>query len=394
MHQRDIHPIGRSRSRPAPHTLRRFGIVMLLAMAGAGAWGISTRLHADAALRTATENAAIPIVAVTKPTVAAGTLDLVLPGTVQAFADAPIYARINGYLRSWNVDIGAKVHRGDVLATIDAPEVTEQLRQAQADLNTAKANQAIARSTAKRWQDLVATDSVTRQENDEKQAEARAKDAAVESANANLARLRETVKFTQVTAPFDGIISARKTDVGALINAGSGQGVELFHIVDRSTLRVYVQVPQSYASSVSVGQMAELKFSEYPGRTFPAKLARTADALDSASRTLLVEFQVDNTKGELLPGSYTEVHFTLPNTPSVYRLPVNVLIIRGQGTNVAKLDADGKAHIIPVVLGRDLGSEVEIASGLSPDDQIILSPPDSLTDGQTVRVAAPQKKTE
>lgn len=392
MHQRKFTPP--SRSRPAPHTLRRFGILLVIAMAGAGAWGITTRFHASASLRVATEDAAIPTVAVTKPAATAATLDLILPGTVQAFVDSPIYARINGYLRSWNVDIGAKVHRGQVLADIDAPEITEQLRQAEADLNTAKANQAIARSTAKRWQELVATDSVTRQENDEKLADAKAKDAAAASAGANVARLRETLKFAQVVAPFDGVISARKTDVGALINAGSGQGVELFHLVDRSTLRVYVQVPQAYASSVSIGQKADLQFAEYPGRSFPAKLARTADAIDATARTLLVEFQVDNAKGELLPGSYTEVHFALPNPPSVYRLPVNVLIIRGQGLKVARLGADNKAHIIPVVLGRDLGNEVEIIDGLSPDDQIILSPPDSLLDGQTVRVAAPQKKTE
>jgi RND family efflux transporter MFP subunit len=370
------------------------GFLMAVVMIGSAAWGIASRMHAAAGLRDATETAAVPNVAVTKPTAAATEAELVLPGTVQAFVDSPIYARINGYLRSWSVDIGAKVRRGQILAEIDAPEVAQQLRQAEADLNTAKANQAIAQSTAARWRQLMATDSVTRQETDEKIADAQAKDANVASAVANVARLRETLRFTQVVAPFDGTISARKTDVGALINAGSGQGIELFHMVDRSILRVYVQVPQAYASSVSVGQTAQLKFAEYPGRTFPAKLARTADAIDPVARTLLVEFQVDNAKGELLTGGYTEVHFTLPSRPSVYRLPVNVLIFRGEGLKVARLEADGKAHIVPVIVGRDMGNEVEIVNGLSPDDQIILSPPDSLLDGQAVRVTTVAKKTE
>lgn len=392
MHQRDIRSL--NRSRPEPRTLRRMGFLMAVVMIGSAAWGIASRMHAAAGLRDATETAAVPNVAVTKPTAAATEAELVLPGTVQAFVDSPIYARINGYLRSWSVDIGAKVRRGQILAEIDAPEVAQQLRQAEADLNTAKANQAIAQSTAARWRQLMATDSVTRQETDEKIADAQAKDANVASAVANVARLRETLRFTQVVAPFDGTISARKTDVGALINAGSGQGIELFHMVDRSILRVYVQVPQAYASSVSVGQTAQLKFAEYPGRTFPAKLARTADAIDPVARTLLVEFQVDNAKGELLTGGYTEVHFTLPSRPSVYRLPVNVLIFRGEGLKVARLEADGKAHIVPVIVGRDMGNEVEIVNGLSPDDQIILSPPDSLLDGQAVRVTTVAKKTE
>lgn len=392
MHQRDIRPL--TRSRPEPRTLRRLGALMAVAMIGSAAWGISSRLHAASDLRAATEAASIPTVAVTTPSATPASMGLVLPGTVSPYVDAPIYARINGYLKTWFVDIGAKVKRGQVLAEIDAPEVTQQLRQAEADMATAKANQAIAASTAKRWQTLLATDSVTRQETDEKVADAKAKDAIVASAQANVSRLRETLAFAKVTAPFDGIISARKTDVGALINAGSGQGVELFHMVDRSILRVYVQVPQTYAAVVKPGQTAELKFVEFPGRTFPAKLTRTADAIDPASRTLLVELQVDNSKGELFTGGYTEVHFTLPSPSSVFRLPVNVLLFRGDGVKVAKLGADGKAHIAPVTIARDLGREVEISTGLSPDDKIILSPPDSLVEGEEVRVATGQKKAE
>ncbi len=391
MHQNQLRsPVGHSR--PEPRTLRRFGAIMALTMVVAAGWGINSRYQASAALKDVTETAAIPLVGVVSPKVGSNTSDLVLPGTVQAVIDAPIYARTNGYLRSLKVDIGAQVHRGQVLAEIDTPEVNEQLRQAQADLNTAKANQAIAQSTAQRWAGLVATDSVSRQENDEKLADAKAKDALVAAAAANVARLRETQRFNQVIAPFDGIISARKTDVGALINAGSGQGVELFHMVDRSVLRIYVQVPQTYAASVSVGQVAQLKFAQFPGRSFPAKLVRTADAIDPQARTLLVEFQLDNSKGDLLPGSYTEVHFTTPLAAVNQRLPVNALIFRGDGVQVAKLGPDNTAAIVPVILGRDMGTEVEITDGIKPDDKIILNPPDSLLNGQKVRLAAAPAK--
>jgi len=391
MQQHQQRPIT-GRSRPEHKTLRRLGILLALVMISAAWWGISDRLRATTALKEVTEIAAVPTVGVITPKAGAMTSELVLPGTVQAAIDAPIYARTSGYLKVLKVDIGSQVHRGQILAEIDTPEVSEQLRQAQADLATAKANLSIAQSTAQRWQALVATDSVTRQETDEKQADAKAKESAAASAAANVARLGELQHFNQVIAPFDGIISARKTDVGSLINAGSGQGVELFHMIDRSTLRIYVQVPQTYAASVAVGQGAQLKFAQYPGRLFPAKLVHTADAIDPVSRTLLVEFQVDNAKGELLPGSYTEAHFATPVAAQVLRLPVNTMIFRSEGVQVARVGADGKVSIVPVVLGRDLGSEIEVKEGLNPDDKIITNPPDSLFDGQLVRIPeAPAK---
>jgi len=393
MHQRDYRP---SLGHPAPVSRkpRALGAIAAFVMIAAAGWGIVSRHQAGTVLKEATETAAVPVVGTVVPKTGEAVTELVLPGTVQAFVDSPIYARTGGYLKSFKADIGAQVRRGQVLAEIDTPEIDDQLRQAEAELVTAKANQTIAQSTAARWLALVATDSVTRQETDEKVADAKAKDAVVASAAANVSRLRELQRFSHVVAPFDGIISARKTDVGSLINAGSGQGVELFHMVDRSVLRIYVQVPQSYAAMVSIGQTAQLKFAQFPGRNFPAKLVRTADAIDPAARTLTVEFQVDNSKGELLPGSYTEVHFTTPVATKALRVPINALIFRGQGLQVAKVGSDGKVAIVPVILGRDMGIEVELTDGVAPDDQIILNPPDSLIDGQTVRIAEPKVKPQ
>ena len=392
MNSHDFHASSRVK-RPNPRGLLRLGLGLAILMVIAAVWGLIGRFHASAALKQETEAAAVTQVGVVMPKAGATTTDLVLPGTVQAFVDSPIYARTNGYLKSFKVDIGSQVKRGQVLAEIDTPEINEQLRQAEAELTTAKANQAIARSTAQRWLTLVATDSVTRQETDEKVADAQAKDAIVASAAANVNRLRETQHFSLVVAPFDGIISARKTDVGSLINAGSGQGIELFHMVDRSVLRIYVQVPQSYAASVSVGQMAQLKFAQYPGRSFPAKLVRTADAIDPVSRSLTAEFQVDNANGDLLPGSYTEVHFTTPVPAQVMRLPINTLIFRGQGVQVARVGEDDKVSMVPVTLGRDMGTEIEISQGIDLTDRIILNPPDALNDGQIVHVSQkPQVK--
>ena len=393
MHQRDYRP---SLGHPVPVSRkpRALGAIAAFVMIAAAGWGIVSRHQAGTVLKEATETAAVPVVGTVVPKTGEAVTELVLPGTVQAFVDSPIYARTGGYLKSFKADIGAQVRRGQVLAEIDTPEIDDQLRQAEAELVTAKANQTIAQSTAARWLALVATDSVTRQETDEKVADAKAKDAVVASAAANVSRLRELQRFSHVVAPFDGIISARKTDVGSLINAGSGQGVELFHMVDRSVLRIYVQVPQSYAATVSIGQTAQLKFAQFPGRNFPAKLVRTADAIDPAARTLTVEFQVDNSKGELLPGSYTEVHFTTPVATKALRVPINALIFRGQGLQVAKVGSDGKVAIVPVILGRDMGIEVELTDGVAPDDKIILNPPDSLIDGQTVRIAEPKVKPQ
>ena len=377
------------RNRPDPGKLRVAGFVVLAAMIGAAGWGLGTRSSAEAALQAQTVKQSIASVVLTKAASGPKTEEIVLPGTVQAVVDAPIFARTNGYVKAWYTDIGARVTKGQLLAEIDTPEIDQQLRQAQADLNTAEANGKLADSTAKRWQDLVKTDSVSKQENDEKTSDAAAKAALVAAAKANVARLQELEGFKRVVAPFDGVVTARRTDVGALINAGSGIGPELFQIADTSKLRIYVQVPQAYVPMVKTGMTANLHFVEFPGRDFPATVSTTADAIEPTARTLLVELLVDNSKHELLPGGYTEAHLTVTPSATIARLPINTLLFRAEGLRVAKIDGAGHVSLVPVALGRDYGTEVEVVSGVSPGESVVLNPPDSLHEGQEVRVITP-----
>jgi RND family efflux transporter MFP subunit len=353
------------------------------------AWGVMSRHSASARLGEYTEAQAVLPVQLVQPTVSGGDLDLVLPGNVQALYEAPIYARTDGYLKRWLVDIGTPVKAGQVLAEIEAPEVDQQLRAAAAELQNAQASQRIAKITADRWRDLRDTDSVSQQEADEKISSAAVSDAAVQAAQANLQRLRELSRFEKIVAPFDGVITARNTDVGALINSGSSAGAELFRIADMRSLRLYVRVPQNYAASTRVGLDAEVRFPDRPGETYAATLERTSGAIDEASRTLLVQLAVDNAKGELLPGAYAEVHFKLPeNTQgSAVRVPANTLLFRGDGLRVATF-VDGKVVMKPITVGRDFGTEVEIVSGITAQDQVIVSPPDSITENTRVRIAA------
>jgi len=381
---------------PAPHRpQRRFprGQAILLAtiLVAIAAWGIFSRLNADAVLHRRTGEAAKPLVQSISATADAGNEDLVLPGTVQPLIEAPIYARTSGYVKAWYTDIGTPVKKGQLLAELETPEVDQQLRQAEADFATAQANEALAQSTAVRWKALLATDSVSRQDNDEKQADAAAKHAALASANANLQRLRELEGFKRVVAPFDGVVTARQTDIGALINSGAGNGSSLFRVADTSKLRIYVQVPEGQAPLIHPGAKAKLEVAVHPGRSFAAEVVRTADALDSNSRSLLVEIQADNSKHEILPGGYASVHFDLPLAAGKPRVPVSALIFRSAGLQLALLEGD-KVHLVPVTLGRDFGSQVEVASGLKEGDKIINSPPDSLMDGDQVRIATPAAK--
>lgn len=346
--------------------------------------GVFSRLQTQLALRQQTEKNATLAVTTTKPTAGPAGQELILPGNTQAYSEAPIYARTSGYLKRWLVDIGARVKQGQLLAEIDTPEVDQQLLQARADLATAEANYALAKSSAERWQTLLQSDSVSRQEVDERSGDAAAKKALVASARANVERLRELQGFKRVTAPFAGVITARNTDVGALIGAGDNR--ELFRIAATQTLRIYVRAPQNYAAYVQRGLDADLHFAEHPGRVFSGKVTRTADAIDPASRTLLVEIQVDNAKGELLAGSYAEVHMKLP-VRNALRVPVNTLIFRADGLQLAVV-TDNKVALKPVKLGRDFGMEVEVVSGLGPDDNVMLNPPDSIADGETVRATA------
>jgi len=350
------------------------------------AWGIISRTVEEHRLQKQTDDQAIPTVNVVQAKKSPDSEELVLPGNVQANYEAAVYARTSGYVKQWYTDIGTPVKAGQLLADIDTPEVDDQLRQAQADLGTAQANSVLADSTAKRWKALLATDSVSKQETDERVGDAQAKTAMVASAKANVARLQQLEGFKHVVAPFDGVVTARETDIGALINAGSGQGPELFRVADKTKLRIYIQVPQNYASVFTSGGVVQLVFAEHPGRTFEARMARTAQALDPSSRTLLVQLEADNSKGELLPGGLSEVHIKTPaGNPSV-RLPASALLFRAEGLRVATVEND-HAKLHPVTIGRDFGKEVEILTGIEAGQTVILDPPDSIIDDEQVRIA-------
>jgi RND family efflux transporter MFP subunit len=358
---------------------------------GAASWGIWSRRDAEAALARTTDDAAVPTVAVAAAQPGPAEEEIVLPGTVQAEYDTPIYARTSGYVKRWQTDIGARVKAGDLLAEIDSPEVDQQLRQAKADLLTAEANNRVAQATARRVHALLPTQSVSAQQDDQASSDAAAKAALVASNEANVERLQQLVGFERVVAPYDGIVTARETDVGNLINAGSGSGPELFRVADTRKLRIYVQVPQSYAPGIKPGIAADLRFPEYPGRAFAAKLVRSADAIEPRARTLLVELEADNAKGELLPGGYTDVHFKLPVAERGVRISANALLFRAEGPGVATAGPDGHVVLHQITLGRDFGTFVEVLTGLEPGDAVVLNPPASLVTGAVVRVRSDDK---
>jgi RND family efflux transporter MFP subunit len=348
--------------------------------------GITARAKATTELSRDTQQNAIATVMVTYPEAGAPHQEIVLPGNTQAFTDTPIYARTNGYLRRWYSDIGARVKAGQLLAEIETPEVDQQLRQAQAELATAQANYTLAQSTAQRWQFLMKSDSVSKQETDEKLGDLNAKKAIVASAESNVRRLEETQRFQKIYAPFSGVITARNVDIGALIDAGSNTpGRELFHLASINTLRVYVNVPEVYSRAAVPGATADLTLDEYPGRAFHGKLVRNANAIDSATHTLLVEVDVNNPKGELLPGSYVSVHLKLPSQVKSVTIPSNALLFRQEGLRAA-IVRDGKTQLIPIKIGRDFGHSVEVVSGLAAKDPVILNPPDSIISGTPVNM--------
>ena len=362
-------------------------VILLLALA----WVILARVRAQATLRETTATQARIGVATTKPRPPADAAVLTLPASVQANLEAPIYARTSGYLKRWQVDIGAPVRRGQLLAEIDAPEIDQQLRQAEADMATAQANRNIANLTAERWRGLRDSGSVSRQEADEKTSQAASGDAQLHSAQANLQRLRELSGFKRIVAPFAGIVTARNADVGQLISAGNSSGPELFRVADLQRLRVYVHVPQSYAALLQPNQLATVHFPDRPGVSYPARLESTSKALDPGSRTMLAQLIIDNSRQELLPGAYAEVDFRLPAATAGHRLevPANTLLFRGDGVQVATVDAHQRVVMKPVTIGRDYGSEVEVVDGLQPGDEVILNPQDSLTEHIAVRVVKP-----
>jgi multidrug efflux pump subunit AcrA (membrane-fusion protein) len=373
--------------------------------------GILPRIHAEKKLVQDTNDAAVPQVLVIQPKEGAPTQEIVLPGNMQAYQDAPIYSRTDGYLKRWYVDIGGRVKKGQLLAEIESPEVDQQLMQGRADLATAQANLQLSQTTSARYTDLLKTDAVSQQDTDNAVSDTKAKQTMVKSAQANVSRLEQLQSFEKISAPFDGVLTARNTDNGQLINSGnastgSSSSVgnsaagsttvntrELFHIAAINTLRVFVNVPQIYSSDAKPSTVADLTLDQFPGRTFSGKLVRNANSIDLATRTLLVEVDVKNNTGELLPGSYAEVHLKLNSSRPTLLLPVSALIFRAQGLQVATLGADNRAHLSTITMGRDFGTQVEVASGLAADQKVIDSPPDSLVEGEQVRVVAPQTQS-
>ena len=357
--------------------------------------GLRSRAHDTSQTKTWTSAEAIPAISVVSPTPEAGAQTLVLPGNLQAFYNAPIYSRVSGYVHAWFVDIGAQVKAGQLLATIDTPELDQQLIQARADLASAQANMQLAATTAQRWTRLLGQDAVSKQESEEKTGDLAAKTAQVNAAKANVDRLLALKSFSRIVAPFDGVVTARKTDIGALVNAGAGATTnsELFDVAKIDKLRLYVRVPQGDSARLRPGVTATMTVPEYPGQTFPATLTTTANAVSDSSGTLLVELMVNNAARTLQAGDYAQVKFDLPGAPSngagTLRLPSSALLFRKTGMEAALVDSDDRIRLQHVTVGRDLGTSMEINSGLTPSDRVVNNPPDSLANGELVRVIQP-----
>ena len=379
-----------------PRHLRTVGAVVVVVAIGVVAIGLMGRVHADQRAGAYANQQLVTDVKVLDLGAAATGGDLVLPASVEAFNDAPIHARVSGYLKRWYVDIGSPVKAGQLLAEIDTPEVDQQLAQARADLATAQANAALSQTTATRWAALLTRNAVSRQEADEKNGDLAAKRSLVNAAQANVDRLRATEAFKRIVAPFDGLITSRSTDIGALISVGGASDVPLFTVSDERRLRIYVHVPQSYTAQVKPGMLASFTVPEYPGRVFRAPLLATSDAVNTQSGTLLLQLQIDNADGALKAGDYAQIRFALPAQSGVILLPATALTFRTNGMAVAVLGRNGRAIVKPVQIGRDFGQNVEVAAGLSATDKVIDNPPDSLETGDAVRVigAAPPVKID
>jgi len=349
--------------------------------------GIWSRVKASGTLRAETAQAALPAVSIVSPKQTAPADEIILPGNVQPFITSPIYSRTNGYLKKWYFDIGAHIKKGQLLALIETPEVDQQLQQARSNLLTAQANLELASVTKNRYLGLLKSNAVSQQDADNAVGTYNANKSIVEADNAAVEQYSALVSFEKIYAPFDGVITARNTDIGDLINSGSGTGVktDLFHIAQPGKLRVYVNVPEEYSQGIKTGMTADLTLAEFPGRKFQGQLVRTAEAIEMTTRTLLVEIDVDNPTGTLLTGSYAEVHLAVPTRASTFLLPVNTLIFRSEGLHVATVK-DGKVVLTAVTPGHDFGNQIEIIAGLKPDDQVIINPPDSIVSGQAVQV--------
>lgn len=376
---------------PKSHRLR-IVVVLLLVLLLAGALSLGRRISERKALAAETEKLALTTVAVVKPSAEPASDELVLPAQLQAYVESPIYSRTNGYLLHWYKDIGSHVKKGDLLADIDTPEVDQELSQAKAARDQIAAQQELAKTSAERWANLRKTDSVSQQEADQEINAYKQSQANLAAADANVRRLQQMESFKHIYAPFSGVITQRNTDTGALINAGSGGQKGLFNLAQVDPLRVYVSVPQTYSPSVRQGTAAYIQLEEYPGQKFGGKIVRTADAIDPATRTLLTEVDVDNRDGRLLPGAYAQVHFAVPVQTVRMAIPVNALLFRPEGPRVAVVGPDQKIQLKAIIIGRDFGTRLEILGGLDSNDSIVVNPPDSLEEGQQVRVKAEAKE--
>ena len=378
---------------PSHRGVRLAGLIALVVVIVVVIIGIATRVVESKNLKTWTNEQTVPTVNVATPEKNGAGSPLELPGRIEAYTQAPMYARVAGYLKSWKVDIGGRVKAGQLLAEIDTPDLDQQLLQAKADLASAQANEALASTTAKRWQAMLSSDSVAKQEVDEKTGDFTAKRALANAAKANVDRIEATKAYARIVAPFDGVVTARNTDVGALINAGStGGGQPLFVVSDVSKLRVYVQVPQTFVPSIPAGATAQLTVPEYPGRTFDARVDASSQAVNASSGSTLIQLSVDNADGKLMPGSFTNVRFKLDANAAGLRVPASALIFNASGLHLATVGSDNKVTFKTVTILHDYGKTVEIGSGLAADDRVIDSPPDGLVNGDQVKISEPQAK--
>jgi RND family efflux transporter MFP subunit len=379
----------------APVSRRKLGIAGVLAACVAAAivvTGIMARARSEIELKTWTDNQAIPTVAVAFPDAKALNSTIDLPGRLEAYYRAPIFARVSGYLKSWNADIGARVKAGQVIAEIEAPDLDQQLLQARADLASQQASAKLSEATLTRRRSLLASNFVSMQEIDERTADLSNKKAAVNSGQANVERLEALAGYKKITAPFDGVVTARDTDVGALINAGGGAGPAMFVISDIARLRVYVNVPQNFVPSIRIGARAVITVPDYPNRSFDATVEASSQAVDVASGTTRMQLALDNSRGELMPGGYASVKLSLASDNVPLHIPASALIFNQSGLRVATVGPDDKVLFKTVTIARDLGRDIELGSGLAPDDRIITAPPDGLSDGDQVRVAGSPSK--
>ena len=398
MNEAETYPHGPGRTTvAAPQQSSRHGLpaavwivlaVIVIGLLAVIAYGVLSRAAAERALEKKTTAAAVPTVTVIHPSSSKSADEIALPGNTQAYTDTPIYARTSGYLRKWYFDIGARVRKGQLMAQIETPELDQQLQVAEADLKSSEANLNLANTTSARYQNLLTSNSVSKQETDQAVSDAAAKQAAVDASMANVRRLQQLQSFENVYAPFDGIVTARRIDIGSLIAAGANTTPqELFHLAAIGDIRVFVSVPEAYSTAIKDGGEADLTLDEYPGQRFMARIARNSNAIDQATRTLNVEVDVPNPKGLLLPGAYVFVHFKVPDHVATLSLPSNTLLFRSQGLQVGVV-RDGKAVLVPVTIAKDNGATVEIGTGVTANDQVIVDPSDSLATGQEVHVSA------